>query len=233
MRLLLPVAAALLLVVSAQVLAVDLGAEHWVIQQTNAFRKMQGRQSHTVDPALSRAADEFARYMARHGKYGHTADGRTPADRASAHGYDYCLVLENIAYVFRSAGYPSASALAHDMVEGWKKSPQHRDAMLDADATQTGVAIARAADGRYYGVQMFGRPKSASIRFSISNLAGTPVEYRAGERAYTLPPRTTREHTVCRPLTLNIAVAGGSAFNEKITDGIRYTVTKSGVQSAR
>lgn len=37
--------------------------------------------------------------MAKTGKYGHAADGRKPAERAAAHGYEYCIVRENIAYL--------------------------------------------------------------------------------------------------------------------------------------
>ena len=59
--------------------------------------------------------------MANTGNLSHTADGRQPVERATAQGYDHCIVLENIAYSYRSSGY-DAPALARDMVEGWKKS---------------------------------------------------------------------------------------------------------------
>jgi hypothetical protein len=83
-----------------------------IVELTNELRRREGLEPLHVNSELNEAAGYFADYMARTDKYGHTADGRTPADRASAHGYDYCLVLENIAYVFRSAGYPTEQALA-------------------------------------------------------------------------------------------------------------------------
>lgn len=134
-----------------------------VVERTNAFRKTQGLEPASVEPALERAAREFARFMAKTGKYGHTADGRRPPQRATAQGYEYCIVSENIAYQYRSSGYDSAT-LAREMVEGWKESPEHRKNMLEPAVTQTGVGIAQGDDGRYFGVQMFGRPKSAARR---------------------------------------------------------------------
>ena len=214
----------------AVAVAVD-EAERRVIEETNALRKAEGRAAQTVNPQLAQVAESFAQFMARTGKYGHSADGRTPADRASAKGYDYCLVLENIAYVFRSRGYPSAAALAREMVQGWKDSPQHRAAMLERDAIETGVGIAQDAQGRYYGVQMFGRPKSAALRFDIRNAAGATVKYQVGERPYALPARTTREHTVCRPVMLTILVPSSpKPVRLSAEAGANYTITDQGVR---
>ena len=214
-----------------QIGAADLEeAARRVVEQTNRFRTAQRLSEQAVNATLGRTAREFARFMAKTGKYGHTADGRTPAERASAHGYDYCVVLENIAYVYRSRDFPSATELAADMVEGWKQSPEHRKAMLDDAATETGVAIARDRDGRYFGVQMFGRPKSAAIRFSVTNRSNAEIRYRAGERTFSLPPRSTREHTVCRPLTLAVTPPSGKPFSAVPGDGAQYTVTPEGVR---
>jgi uncharacterized protein YkwD len=47
--------------------------------------------------------------MARTGIYGHVADGRQPVDRAAAEGYDACIVSENIARLYRSAGYDAVA----------------------------------------------------------------------------------------------------------------------------
>jgi hypothetical protein len=204
-----------------------------VVEQANAFRAAEGRRAQRVEPALAAAAEGFARYMAESGRYGHTADGRTPAARAAAQGYDYCIVLENIARVYRSRGYASAEALAGELLEGWKQSPPHREALLDGAATQTGVGIALDARGAYFAVQLFGRPKSEAIRFSVTNAANAAIGYRAGEQSFDLPPRTTREHTVCRPLSLALSVEGGPAFRETVKDGVRYTVTDKAVQRAR
>src|SRR5438093_8390140 len=101
-----------------------------ILEQTNEFRAAQSVEPVATSRELAAAADAFARFIAQSANLSHTADGRQPAERASAQGYDPCIVSENIAYLYRSAGY-DAPALAEEMVEGWKKSPGHRKNMLD------------------------------------------------------------------------------------------------------
>ena len=193
-----------------------------MIENTNAFRKSKGLAPVKPDPSLEKAAREFARFLAKAGKIGHTADGRQPVERATAHGYEHCIVSENLAYLYRSSGY-EPEPLAAQMVEGWKNSPEHRKAMTDAAVTETGVAIARDDAGRYFGVQMFGRPRSGAIRFSVRNEAGRTVAYRMGERAFSLPARTVREHALCRPADLVI-----QSFRQNPRDGATYVVLARG-----
>jgi uncharacterized protein YkwD len=169
-----------------------------VIASTNAFRAAEGRPKVTPDPALADAARHFAQFMARSGKYGHAADGSQPSERARKHGYDYCLVSENIAYHFQSQGFHTEE-LAGVIFEGWKASPGHRGNMLDAAATDTGVAVARSESGYFYAVQMFGRPRSARIGFEVRNESGAEVQYRVGDRAFTLPAHAAGSHETCRP----------------------------------
>src|SRR5262245_31086334 len=89
-------------------------AKH-IFERTNAFRAEQGLQPLRTSRELAAAANGFARYMAQTGSYGHRADGRQPVERAISQGYDYCIVSENIARLYRSAGYDS-QGLAGDMV---------------------------------------------------------------------------------------------------------------------
>lgn len=194
-----------------------------VEEKTNAFRSAEGREAVAPDARLARAAREFARYMAQSGKYGHTADGRQPVERAAAHGYEHCIVSENIAYVYRSSGFESGP-LAEEMIAGWKNSPGHRRNMLDAAVTQIGVGIAQDAAGRYYGVQMFGRPRALAIRFGVRNDAGQSVAYRLGERRFSLPPRSVREHTTCRATEL--AIEAQPPFRQPPRDGATYIVVR-------
>jgi uncharacterized protein YkwD len=142
--------------------AADLPAvERSVIEGTNRFRQSQGLGPVHTDSMLDRAARDFAQYLAATDRFEHTADGRTPAGRAQAKGYEYCLVAENIAYEFSSRGFTTA-ALANGLVDGWIKSPGHRKNMLDARAVDTGVAVVQSVHtGRFYAVQMFGRRRAA------------------------------------------------------------------------
>lgn len=142
-----------------------------IVDQTNEFRRSNQLEAVQRDEHLMQAAKKFAEFMARTGKYGHRANGMTPAQRAEAAGYDYCVVRENIAYR-TNTGDVTADSLIEVFVQGWIDSPPHRENMLADYATQTGVAVATTDDVTYYAVQMFGRPKSAAFRLKLTNESG-------------------------------------------------------------
>jgi uncharacterized protein YkwD len=170
-----------------------------IVTATNAFRKEEGKSPLRISRELDAAAEYFAGFMARTDKYGHEADDQKPAERATKHGYEYCIILENIAYQFSSAGFPTAE-LAERFVQGWKDSPGHRKNMLDADATEIGVAVAQSKETkRYYAVQLFGRPKSAEIVFKLTNPGDKSVRYQVDGEERTLEASYTVTHHRCRP----------------------------------
>ena len=170
-----------------------------IIDQTNEFRKQEKQSAVQVNNELTKAAEYFAKFMAKTGKYGHEADDKKPAERAKENGYEYCIVLENIAYLYNSEGF-TVETLAGGFVKGWKESPGHRKNMLDPDVTDTSVAIARSEEtGYFYAVQMFGRPKSKAFEFQISNQSDAEIEYKVADEEFKLPPRYTRTHQRCRP----------------------------------
>jgi hypothetical protein len=171
--------------------------EALIARQTNEFRAEQGRAKLAADPALTRAARDFADFMARTDRYGHNADGREPADRARAKGYDYCMVSENIAHQASTEPIP-APEIARGFMEGWKASPGHRRNMLEPAVTDAGMAVARSAQsGRYYAVQVFGRSRSRMLEFRVTNAADRPIEYRVSGKAWRLQPSEGRIHTSC------------------------------------
>jgi uncharacterized protein YkwD len=120
-------------------------AERLVIATTNEFRAGQRLAPTKPDPKLAAAARDFAAYMARTDRYGHEADGRSPPDRAHAHGYAYCTVAENIAFLQNAAGY-SSEALASGAFDGWKQSPQHRRNMLEPEVDDTAGRVRTKPD---------------------------------------------------------------------------------------
>ena len=175
-----------------------------VIEQTNALRSRHGLTAVEPDANLAEAAQKFAEFMARTERYGHEADTRRPADRAAAEGYEHCMVAENIAYVFSSSGFTSEQ-LASRLVAGWWQSPGHRENMLLAPATHTGFGVAQSERStRYYAVQLFARPRSASTRFEVANRADTPIRYEVDGEAFDLAIKVTRTHTRCTDATLRI-----------------------------
>lgn len=209
-------------------------AEQGIVEQTNTFR-----QEHELEPVerqtdLDATAQDFADFMAKTNKYGHTADGRRPSERASAHSYEYCIVLENIAYRFRSTGFETKE-LAKKFTVGWENSPGHRENMLDPGVTQTGVGLARSDEtGAYFAVQMFGRPKSMRIVFSVANQSDSEVRYQlqpvnnphgeAKPQSFPLPPRLIRTHERCRPSQL-VITAGEAKQTLNPAKGTRYIIS--------
>ena len=200
-----------------------------ITERTNAFRDEQNLGPvETNDGDLAESARQFAKYMARTGEYGHRADGSTPAERAEAAGYDYCSVRENIAYFEKAEGPKVADVEAETLVEkffvGWRESPGHRKNMLAGDVTETAVAIARADNGRYYAVQLFGKPASERIVVKVRNESGQPVKYRFGGQEWTLPPRVIRTHEVCQKSELSLS--GSDAEVIDVTGGGTFVVSK-------
>ncbi len=188
--------------------------EDLVVEGTNRFRESQSLTVLRTNAELEKAARAFAEYMARTGEFEHDAGGTTPASRATAAGYDYCHIAENIARHYATAGFTTPD-LAHRLVEGWKNSPGHRKNMLEPEVIETGVGIAhRRHDGYedFYSVQLFGRPKSQSVRFQVRNNGRSTVKYRLGERQYELRPRYSRTHTNCGPLPLNFEAPHPASF---------------------
>lgn len=180
-----------------------------IIEMTNTFRKASALQEVKPNTALAAAARAFADYLARAGKFAHDADGRKPEERVLAHGYSYCLVAENLAWNLNSRGFESRQ-LAGEVVEGWKVSPGHRRNLLLRDATEIGVAVVRVPDKspKFLSVQLFGRPESLKVTFSIQNQSNMAVSYSLGTETDLLSPRETVTHTDCDPRLLTFDKPG-------------------------
>ena len=194
-----------------------------IVEMTNAFRKENWLGVLKPNAVLAAAARAFAQYLAKSGKFAHEADGREPQQRAEAQGYRYCLVAENLAMNLDSRGFESRQ-LASEAVEGWKESPGHRANMLQAGVTEIGVAVVQAPDKnpKYISVQLFGRPESLKIKFSLENRTGSPVRYALGEEAHTLSARTIVTHTMCDASLLTFENAGTSAKFD-VHNGDKFT----------
>jgi uncharacterized protein YkwD len=183
-------------------------ARQLMIEQTNAFRRAQGQQPVRLNADLENAASSFAHYMATNDKYGHTADGHEPWERARSAGYDYCLIDENIAYASDPAGF-TTQRLVEIFVRGWEQSPEHRRNLLDPDIIDIGVAVAHdTKTGKYYAVQDFGRPKSMALHFTISNHTDSEFSYRIDTKDFKLPPHYRMTHSRCRQTTVEVTLSG-------------------------
>jgi uncharacterized protein YkwD len=197
-----------------------------IIQRTNEFRQKQDHAKVRVSAKLTATASYFADYMARTNRYGHHADGNNPGERVRKHDYDYCIVGENIAYEYNSAGLDTAQ-VAQTFFEGWKHSPPHRKNMLDPDVVETGVAVAHSKKtGYFYAVQLFGRPHADALVFTTSNDSNITIKYRIGDRTFSLPPRYTRTHTQCRPTQVTFDLPDEITKVIRPRNGDHFTVAR-------
>ena len=128
----------------------------------NALRAEHALAPLEREPRLDATAQYFGAQLAARGVLDHHADGATPAARVKQRGYVHCVLSENIAFEYSSRGF-GVETLARSFVDGWRDSPTHRENMLDAAVTQTGIGIARNAAGEYYAAQVFARPALTGV----------------------------------------------------------------------
>jgi uncharacterized protein YkwD len=129
--------------------------EQAVADRVNGIRRDQGRAPLRVDGALAAVAREYSCGLARRGTLSHAGpEGGTVADRVRAAGKRFAAVGENLASN-TNVRDPVATA-----VEGWMRSPGHRDNILEPSFTETGVGVCRAGDSVYV-TQVFLRPAGA------------------------------------------------------------------------
>jgi uncharacterized protein YkwD len=125
--------------------------ERRIFDLVNQARRAQGYAPLMWDAEAARIAREHSADMARNGYLAHeSSDGRTLVMRAHAQGLaGWSAVAENIAY---NQGFDDPDAFA---VERWLKSEKHRENIMRAGFTHTGLGIARSSDGRIYFTQVF------------------------------------------------------------------------------
>lgn len=202
-----------------------------IVAQINLFRATAKLAPVEAEPRLTKAAQAFARFLAAAPVFSHEADGRRPVDRIKAAGYAPCATAENLAWRSDPNGFET-SALASQMVEGWKGSPGHRKNLLMEHATETGVAVVRARkEEKYYAVQLFARPAALSFTFEVVNTSGKAVPYSIGSRDSRIEPRVVRQHTECEPVSVTFELAPAGVLTKAVTaryearDGAVYRLT--------
>jgi cysteine-rich secretory family protein len=184
--------------------------EQHIVEMTNQVREEQKLSPLKVNAMLANAARAFALSVARSGNFSHTADGRTPAQRAESVGYKHCDIAENLAMDEDSRGFDTG-ALALQAIAGWMNSPPHRANILRASITEIGVGVARApgVKPKFISVELFGRPASSIYTFKIINAAAIEVTYSFQGKARNLKPGVSVVHSSCSPAELAISKPNG------------------------
>jgi hypothetical protein len=200
-----------------------------IIEMTNAYRGRQKLGAVKANPELTQAARAYAAYLAKSGKFSHTADGRQFGDRIAATGYSWCQASENLAMHASSMGF-EARSLAQKSVEGWINSPPHRTNLVAPNVTEIGVGVARASDtgAKYISVQLFARPQSLQYEFQISNTTRESIGYVFAGETHEVEASTAITHTSCNPGDISFTSVGqGSkarrlAMRYEALDGLVY-----------
>jgi uncharacterized protein YkwD len=127
-----------------------------LLDLANKARAKEKAPELKVNPVLMKIALKHAQNMARQEKLDHVLDGKNPAQRALAGGYNYRSIGENIG---KAAGDPDVPAPpAANIHAFWMKSKHHRENLLHAKFREVGIAIARSKKGTIYYAQVFGTP---------------------------------------------------------------------------
>jgi uncharacterized protein YkwD len=105
----------------------------------SGFRRNNGLDAVTLDPELTKLAQQQAQAMASRDKLGHDVGGAFN-ERLRRSGYKAREAAENI-----SAGYHTLA----EAFSGWRDSPPHRANMLLRNANRMGIAAVRAPGSKY------------------------------------------------------------------------------------
>lgn len=197
-----------------------------ILEHTNAERKKADASPLTPEARLTKAAQQFAEYMAREDKFDHEADGRKPWERAEAAGYQWAWCSENIVWKTAPADADRAE-IGKSFVAVWMDSPGHKKNLLDPAVTEIGIGAARRGE-KVYAVQLFGTPKGAEWKFRVTNDTDTDLSYTLGGQRFDLKPRVTMIHPSVRPIEFAFTPPGGTeAVKRTAKEATTLTIRKS------
>lgn len=115
-----------------------------MLERNNALRKSRGLPPHRISPALTKAAQNHAWFMARTGAFSHESNGG-PMSRAQRYGYRN-LVRENIAMGQTNVDHAFSS---------WQSSGGHW-ANITSSTRDAGFGYAIGPNGATYWVAVYG-----------------------------------------------------------------------------
>jgi uncharacterized protein YkwD len=123
--------------------------EQLILKLINAEREKEGLKPLQPDHKMNRAARSHSLNMAKHNVLTHSLDGKGAAERLADVGYWFRTFGENCGMGSRS---PAAA------VQMWLNSAPHKENILTAEFTETGIGIAVGRKGVKFYTQVFGTP---------------------------------------------------------------------------
>ena len=137
---------------SAEKIAALSEQESEILRLVNAERVRAGLKELRLSAKLAIIARGHSYDMAMRRYLDHASpDGIGPAQRLRGAGISYGVLGENI-YM---GDYREDEKMAAHAVERWLASAEHRATMLSREFTDTGIGVARSADGNIYVTQDF------------------------------------------------------------------------------
>ena len=116
-------------------------SEEAILAAMNRERTARGLGTLRLNDKLSRAANDRIGDMFAKNYFAHVSpDGIQPFVWVSKRGYRYRLIGENLAVGFRGTA----------VVDGWMRSPGHRENILQRGFDEVGIAIADGSPRRGY-----------------------------------------------------------------------------------
>jgi uncharacterized protein YkwD len=151
--------------------------EAGILKATNEFRHQHGLAPLNADGKLMVIARRHAMNMAKRDRFGDTGqDGRVMqgkdlTDRAKEGGYHFTRIAENVGFE-HGKREPAASVMTN-----WKESPPERENLLHPGMVEVGLGAEQGRSGRWYFVQVFGKPLSLHQRIAVRMYAQAGVRY--------------------------------------------------------
>ena len=130
-----------------------------IVQDVNQTREQLGVPALKRHAGLDRLAQKHSEFLRQnrgsfslHGKnvshHGSESRALVAINRLEMINYG-----ENVAWTVRQ---PNPAAASQALIALWKKSPDHREAMLDDHWSHTGVGVVVDSDGSVFATQIFG-----------------------------------------------------------------------------
>jgi hypothetical protein len=208
--------------------------EQKILDLTNAHRAKKEVGKLEIEDKLSATAQAHARAMAKADKYGdddkngHIWDGKNPADRAKDAAYKFRSLGENVGWNHNQ------KEPADTIVKAWIKSTHHEKNMTSDDFTQVGIGAAKGKSGKWYFVQLFGKPAGTVTRVNatIKNDTKETIRFRIGPKRYDLKAggTTTVKHVLAGD-KVQIAITWPDSVKPELADladKSSYALTQNG-----
>lgn len=151
--------------------------EAGVLLDTNEFRRQHGLAPLLVDGKLMMIARRHAISMAKRDRFGdtdqdgHVMQGKDPAARVKEGGYHFTRIAENVGYEH------GKHDPAENVMTRWKESPPERENLLHPGVVEVGLGAEQGRSGRWYFVQVFGKPLGMHKRAAVRMYAQASVRH--------------------------------------------------------